>query len=558
MKEQQVYRRARLAAAATLAVLTAYVLFLTNPHYNLGDDAILLRAMGGAVGGVIDGFNDYTHTLLRRCIQGLTLLWPEAAWFSVAQVAILTISIWTTVASSILFAYRQKLPLWLGWLAGAGFSFIFLMPSASGVTFTLTAASAGCAAVWQLLAIDWRGASRRRELAKSLLLLALCLSMRREVVAPALVFWLGALLWRRLTGCCDTRRFLTAALSGVVLLAALTGIQAIENICSGEQAYLDWQVARSSAIDYGGFAAMTEEQILENGWTAKEVQLAQGWCFLDSGMTTEALTRAGEAADPYASASEILHVLQRLLTRSRNIFWAVLLLAGLCLTALLSQNRWTRLAALACGMAAAALLVYLAWKGRLPMRAAATVMFPACALGTALALPVFWQHRKGLARWLCAGAAMLLAVLMFFNARYAWNSTFNPSPKQTDFAHTRLEHYALEHPDELIIGTQKLGVSWQLFPDWSAGKPANLLLSYGGWNNHSAGYRAAFAAFGYKHDAFRILHFQDDPLRLATAQGEAPPEALMDVMEEQAGCAIEAVLCHQENGFDIYRFKKAI
>ena len=42
----------RLAAAATVAALLAYVLFCTNVHYDLGDDVLLARSFGGMVGGV--------------------------------------------------------------------------------------------------------------------------------------------------------------------------------------------------------------------------------------------------------------------------------------------------------------------------------------------------------------------------------------------------------------------------------------------------------------------------------------------------------------------------
>lgn len=37
----------RLAAAATVAALLAYVLACTNPHYDLGDDVLLVRLLRG-------------------------------------------------------------------------------------------------------------------------------------------------------------------------------------------------------------------------------------------------------------------------------------------------------------------------------------------------------------------------------------------------------------------------------------------------------------------------------------------------------------------------------
>ena len=75
----------RLAAAATVAALLAYVLFCTNVHYDLGDDVLLARSFGGMVGGVFESFNYITHTFLGWLMHGLSLLWPGVAWFSVAR-----------------------------------------------------------------------------------------------------------------------------------------------------------------------------------------------------------------------------------------------------------------------------------------------------------------------------------------------------------------------------------------------------------------------------------------------------------------------------------------
>lgn len=559
MTERRVLWRIRGAVLATLALMAAYVIFLTNPHYNLNDDMILLRAMSGAVGGVTDGFNYLIHTFLRRILQGLSLVFPTVAWFSVAQVGMLVLCGYVTVESGMLAASRRGQPLWLGWLIGAGFAAAFVMPNASSVTFTMTAAVLGASAVWQLWAIDWKhpGARSRFELGRSLLLLCLCMSIRRQAALPAGAFWFGVLLWQLLARRTDWRIVARAAAIGALALVVMLGVQLAENRLSGEQAYLDWQDASGVAIDYGGFSVADEAILQQNGWTENEMRLAENWCFLDAGMTTEALYRTGEAMAHSAPLSDVIPVLQRLLARSRNIYWACMLLLSLCALAVLRRGLWQRLAAVFCGVAALAMLVYLAWVGRLPMRAAATVLYPACALGVGFAWPDALRLPKGaLRRMLALAVAALCAATLGFNLRFAWNSTFNPGSRQMDFVHTRVERYALEHPGELVIGTPKLGMSWQLFPDWSAGKPANLLFNWGSWNYHSAGYRAVFSAFGYEHDAFEIQNFLDQPLRLATAQGEPPPQILLSVMAEQSGSAVESILCHEEDGFCVYRFQK--
>ena len=130
----------------------------------------------------------------------------------------------------------------------------------------------------------------------------------------------------------------------------------------------------------------------------------------------------------------------------------------------------------------------------------------------------------------------------------------NPDPAQGESACTRLERYALAHGDRLFIADLSLGDDRSLFPDWSAGKPANLLLAWGGWNNHSEGYCAAFARFGYAHDGFRIADFADSPLRLVTGAGAQPSDAFMACLNRQLGRPVTAVLEAEEGGFAVYAF----
>ena len=186
----------RLAAAATVAALLAYVLFCTNVHYDLGDDVLLARSFGGMVGGVFESFNYITHTFLGYLMHGLSLMWPEVAWFSVAQLALLWISAYAAVLSAICAARRLALPGWCGWLAGTAYLLGLAAEGLTSVTYTLTAAAAGGAAVWRLMAVDWRGgckAAVRGALGSGALLYAAYL-LRAQAFLPSLCVWVGALM----------------------------------------------------------------------------------------------------------------------------------------------------------------------------------------------------------------------------------------------------------------------------------------------------------------------------------------------------------------------------
>ena len=356
----------------------------------------------------------------------------------------------------------------------------------------------------------------------------------------------------------------------------------VETIFEG---YYPWVVTMTAPLEGGGEAAWVSLDLSFSGISSyiKNVSIGQrGYCFLmdDAGNIiyhpqqqllyaglksedTEALA-ALEPPEEAHTPQEALETLRVLFRRSRGAYWACAALAGLCaLAALLAlagprgSRLWPFLASAGVGLAAAAMLLYLAWMGRLPARAAMTVLLPAVALALWLVLhgaAGLWTSGSGPRRAAAVAAVLVGAAMLAPCARAAYHSTYNPDPAQGESACTRLERYALAHGDRLFIADLSLGDDRSLFPDWSAGKPSNLLLAWGGWNNHSEGYCAAFARFGYAHDGFRIADFADSPLRLVTGAGAQPSDAFMACLNRQLGRPVTAVLEAEEGGFAVYAF----
>lgn len=555
----------RLAAAATVAALLAYVLACTNPHYDLGDDVLLARSFGGMVGGVYESFNYITHTFLGWLMHGLSLLWPGVAWFSVAQAALLWLSAYAAVLFAMRAAQRLALPAWCGWLAGMAYLLGLAAEGLTSVTYTLTAAAAGGAAVWRLMAVDWRAgrkAAVRGALGSGALLYGAYL-LRAQAFLPSLCIWAGALVALGLMKRASWRALGAGAAAVAVLFGISAGVRAAQLAAPERASYLAWQAARTQAIDYGGLAAADAQALEAAGWTPEMAELALTGCLLDASVTTEALA-ALEPPEEAHTPQEALETLRVLFRRSRGAYWACAALAGLCaLAALLAlagprgSRLWPFLASVGVGFAAAAMLLYLAWMGRLPARAAMTVLMPAIALAMWLVLhgaAGLWSAGRSLHRAAAVLAVLMCAALLAPCVKTAYHNTYNPFPGQGESACTRLERYALAHEDRLLIADLSLGDDRSLFPDWSAGKPDNLLLAWGGWNNHSEGYCAALARFGYEHDGLRIADFADSSLRLVTGEGAEPSEAFMACLDRQLGQPVTAVLEAEEDGFAVYAF----
>lgn len=514
-------RRIRLWALAGVGVLAAYILLFGSPHYEPGDDAVLLWSLLAG-----ETYSLYTHPLLHWPLLLLTTLVPSAAWMSAWQMGMLALGAYGCLTGGMRMAEKSRLPLRVGFFVSFACCAATILPCANNVTYTLTGAALGMAAMWQLL--GGAGAGR------SFLYLLLGFCLRDAAVLPSLAFWLGGLvcLWKLED--LPLRKILRAASACLGVLALMAAAHDAQAALSGERAYADWQESRIAAMDYGDLSA-------QETWTQEEAALVGAWCLMDESVTQEALN-----AVPQSEPSR--QTLGLLFAKSRWMYWLCALTAAAFLCGCLGMGWWSRLAALCGGLLGAAMLMYLALKGRLPARAAAAVVFPAIAYAAYLLLRLPVRRRTA--------ALMLISVLMIPCLRQTWTLTRQPKPESRETVFTRLDEYALSHPDELIIGDHTLGRDLTLFPVRDGGFPRNLLLAWGGWNTHSAGYRETLAAFGYEHDRFRMGNLLDEPIRLAVKAGGEPMPELLRLMEAQCGQAVRAVLCHEGDGYLLYRFEK--
>lgn len=543
----------RLAACLTSAAFLLYLILFGCPHYDLGDDVILMDAFSGAVGGIPERFTSCVFAPLTWILYALGRAFPGVAWFSVYQTALLAASAYTMVYSGMLLCRRLRAPLWLGWLIGTAMAWVFVVSVGNFITFTQTAAAAGMAAVWRAAAIDWRSRERRGALAGSVALLVCAFCLRWESALPACCFFLGVLLCQAVLEGMPVRPVLMGAAVCLAALGLIGGLRAADVALSGEAEYERWQSARVRVMDYGALAYADDAVLEAAGWTENTREAVRNWCMLDASVTAEAFDTVARAAEGSAfSAGEALGRVRTLFAGNRRIVWAAALLTVMCASGFCTLRGWGRAASVCCALFAAALLFYLAAKGRLPMRAAVSVLWPACAAGAYLALLGGTGALRNSHSRLCALCALACAVVLLPNARQALQNTYQPYSMERQSVYTRVERYALDHPDTLVIGTGRLARDPRLFPDRSQGVPDNLLLAWGGWNNHSEGYRALMARFGYA-DGFRLADFASGPVALAAAEGEQPPAFLLACIQEQTGVCPrwDAQEC---DGFTVYRF----
>ncbi len=574
MKEQNRLLTIRWVSAATTAVLYVVLYFCTNFHYSLNDDVILLRSFAGCVGGVYERFNVFTHPLLAWPLHSLSVLFPSVAWFSVLQLALLAGAAYAALSAVQRAALRMGWSLPVGWLLAALNLLCFSMVFLTSITFTTTAALLGAAAVWQLLALNLQRPARRviAGALGSFGWLVLGYLLREVSAVTNLSFWVGALLCRGLLNA-DTaterrarwKPLLLSLGAALLTLALLAGVRAADMRLSGQSAYADWFNASVAGIDYGGVRNADAAVLQSVGWTQSERELVLNWYFLDGNISAQAF----EAFTPFANAPNLTAAAQSfriLLAKSRNVLYFLVLLGaggfGALLCAALDRRRrlWAFLAPVGTGLAVCLELGYLALYGRLPMRAAAAVLLPGCAL-------MLWLCLEGASRLRGTGgprraALIVLTVLFGFLAckcvLFSWSTVYNPVSQRGEAEtnpYGNLETYALAHPEELLIAENAFGMDWRLFPDWRVGKADNVLYNWGGWNNHSEGYNAVFARYGLDAGVFSAEDWIGGPVRLVTP-GDKPFGPLVAFLRERAGGGFEVEKEYAGDGFAVYRFSR--
>lgn len=566
-----------------LATLVFGALFAYTDFQYLGsDDTPILRSFMGYEGGVPAHYNIILHTALAWLLHGLAVLFPGVAWFSILQLFLLWLSCVVIIKSMAQCAQNHRLPLFPGALMGSAFVAAFAAFILCRISFTTTGALVGAAAVAQLMAVDYaKGTNGQilRGMGLSIFLLLCCYSLRQIGVLPHLALWLLALLtiWflyfapspkttSKNAPAAFPSRSAKPLFTGV-LICALTfglfaGVRAIEIKTLQLDDYLSWQNARSNLFDYTNFGTNTDPSVLEEiGWSQAEFTLVTYWYFMDENITTEAFETLYQAQQEAVDLS-LSAKLDRTFTTVSNFFsgnpiyrYGCFLLLLLCLANIFlsfymgKTGRLLLALAALCGLLLGALMLgYLAWNGRLPMRAAVSAIFPAAifqfGLFFACAAPKPTGEAAAKSKWVPIPA--LLSVLLCLGLAVPGSvETANalapvpltPMEEINATLPEDMDAYALENPDVLIIYDISLVADNRLFPDTSNGIPGNLMF-WGGYPARSPSWLFQLSEYGIDGTAFTAQDFLRENVVVASSDGQ-PWESLLTYVAEQTAVEVD-------------------
>ena len=555
-----------LYAGLMTAAVMAFVLLVTEVRYAMNDDAGILRAFLGYESGTPASFHIYIHGLLAKPLYLLSVAFPGLPWFSYLQMALLALAC-VVIAKSIMQCFvKYEKPLW----AGAALALVFLvtlcMKYIIRLTFTQTSALLGAAAVLQIFSIEHDRGGWRVVLgmAGALALVAFSYALRQITALPVVAFcglaWLMALVeqYGKKHGRSIRPMVISLLMVGVVMLG-LVAVREWEISQSDAQDYLAWQEANTDVIDFYGLSTVPDEAFEMVGWDGATRAMAGKWCFLDSELSTEAFLKLTEYMDAHdertftdrvKEAGETFAKVVRNNAVDMRCLLLALLIGAVVLVCAIVRMRWTAVfgvVAALCG--SAAMIFYLAYGGRLPLRALLMVALPASALFFAL-LPQVLPQKLHLPLIMCAAAIAVWCVASFLPGML-------PDPEadlELGNAMGDLEEYALSEPESLFIYDDTLvGADLRAFPDYSEGVPNNITF-WGGWGLRSPENKQLFANFGIDLDNFDPYTLLRDDVFIASGRIDPPPMLILNWLHDRVGENVDWEIWSEYGNVCIFHF----
>ena len=289
--------------------------------------------------------------------------------------------------------------------------------------------------------------------------------------------------------------------------------------------------------------------------------MAQKWCFLDHNISTEAfrtLTEYMDAHDERTFGDRLSQAWSTFVNTIRlnpldmlclSILLAVLaaLIIGACLT---RQWRVLGYAALIL-LLSAVMLLYLAIRGRFPVRALLSVALPAGGIVLGL-LPRCLPKKPAFT----AVCVLLCAALSVWSFASVLPHVLPDEEQNLELGNAMgdLEEYALSEPESLFIYDDTLaGADLRAFPDYSEGMPHNITF-WGGWGMRSPESMDQFAAFDIDLNDFDPYTLLRDDVFLASGRVDPPPKVILNWLSEKTGSEIDWEIWSEYGNVYIFHF----
>ena len=493
-----------LTAVAVSCGILAVVFLCIHPVFMTIDDARLKYIYAGYSTGEPVASYLFCYYPLSLLLSALYTWLPSIPWYALYQFTVIGLSSAVIGKTIYKIFYRKDLSFFRAIFLHIALYLPLALISTILIHFEVTAAMAGTAGAVLLLGVDFQKDSRGTrilDLALSVFCIAAGFAIQYNAFYSACCYLLVALVAAVLNAVKNkTLKKTGAQLACYVLCLAVTvaAVKVSDNMVKDTdewQEYLTYNKYRVSFWDYPHVTYDEDPELFEElGWTREFYNLTQSMYFMDERFNEEDLSQFTERfswfdfGDPDEMLSTLDSTLSGLFKSERLAVLqscvAELLLIAALITAC-SKERWKKyypqlIAVLCCLGGTVLLTLYLASRGRLPLRAWLAFSIP-CIAVTTLLLMMTKESKWCRSRWkrrLKAGTALLLLVVwgggMVWTYQEVavedWQWRADRSEKVL-----YMEDYVVQHPENVYVydlaGAQNYSV-FAAYPD-SEKRPTN-------------------------------------------------------------------------------------
>ena len=593
-------RKTRLAFPVGLAIALASIVALYAFHppvFATVDDARLLYIYAGYATGEPTGTFLFSNALWGGFLAHLYTVLPEVNWYLLSHVLAWVIGLSILGGTLLRLSFRSGASLGMCLVVLGCIIVVMFSNAALILHFEVTGAILGAAAAVLMLLVDdcestpaWLAC-----MLGSVALLTLCLMHNKNVFYSCGVFVGIAWLYqsaRTLTDARHPRRWVCLGfiMAFPIVMGAIYLLAMHANTAIRGDAWTDYLVYNPYRVSYSDYAHISYDDdpalFLSIGWSREFYLLTLHKYFIDERFSLEALSSIVKPFDRTSSATGfslrgIVSVLFSMLKSNRAARLQVLFGAGLCVAFLAqtirkeSSRKHTllNLTVIATLLAGTALVTYLSWRGRLPLRAWEVVALPALSICLVTfykmrSLPPRQQNssplldrRQGfwpsVAAMMLGGVAIAVAGLLVSRQTYLYISQMQVQLRVRDVANQRfaaVERYAIEHPDQLYVFDAYIQ-NYNPLSSYPNEKPTNLIT----WGTSYAGtpiWNAQMARNG--RTDVTSLSFADGSVHFVCSNQDDDTDVglFISMLRRDYGLVVvdSEVVGEGEDGFTIYTF----
>jgi len=598
-----------LAGLTTLVILTV-IFLLIHPVFMTIDDARLRYVFAGYCTGTPVSSYLFTYTPLSALLAKLYTLWPAVPWYALYQFAMIGLGSLLIGKTVYKICWRRGLSLWA---ATAVYVFAYLtlwLISTILMHFEVTAAIIGTGGAALLLALDWRQDSRGTvicDTAAGVLCITACYVVQFNAFYAVCCYLLVGGCYHALKAIARKEWKAPLLHVGAFLLCLVIAVGSVTLLERQSKNTPDWTAYdaynkyRVSFWDYDHVSYGEDPELYRSiGWSEEFYDMTQVMYFMDRRFNPSELSRITGKFSRFSlgDVSTLSDTLRTLSSTERlfvvqSVFLLALLAAYITLMTKkkFRQTAWPELTAGLCSLGGTALLVlYLAGRGRLPLRAWLNMSIPcgvlcilllcmvcaprrsrraspaaetACA-GTdaaadageksAAAVPS-GRRRRWARRFLCAGVLLTWLAGMIWSYQEIIGDDWTYRSRMNDRV-LAMEHYAVAHPDNVYVygltGAQNYNV-FRGYPDADS-RPVNAVV-WGSSYLYTPVYRQQLAKLGLQH-----LYTPDllsDNVYLIAYGATDRLDTLKTMLNEEYGPVTVKAVDKIDNFFTVYQIRSA-